>query len=148
MDRAPACGAVGCVFESRRGHFFFLIPGCLVPTGGMLFESRRGHFSVSCLLSTPAPKARVGSRSFFPVSGLRSPVIFLISLSPHREDTIRITPRALIFLSIIVLASAAKQSHTPGCLVPTDGMPFESRRGLFPVPCLHSTLASNAHVGS
>lgn len=25
MDRAPACGADGCVFESRREHFLFLI---------------------------------------------------------------------------------------------------------------------------
>ena len=48
MDRAPACGADGCAFESRRGHFCFNSP-----------ISRRK------LASTPRALIRIAPRTFF-----------------------------------------------------------------------------------
>lgn len=72
MDRAPACGADGCAFDSRRGHFFFKPHR----TQYELSEYPKGTYS-------PRAKYEVPSQLLLDRGVLETLCLFLLHEIPH-----------------------------------------------------------------
>ena len=95
MDRAPACGADGCAFDSRRGHSFFKPKKPSKPS-----EYHKGAYSPRAEDILFIKPQKPSKPSEYPKGTYSPRAEDILFLNPKKHQDRVSTPRVLIHLAM------------------------------------------------